>query len=65
VAAIGRSSKVVALAAALGVPVVVPPIKPGDLNRLEKTAVWVAPERLEEFRKAALVGMSNCIASSY
>jgi polysaccharide pyruvyl transferase WcaK-like protein len=63
VAAIGRSSKVVALAAALGVPVVVPPIKPGDLNRLEKTAVWVAPERLEELRKAALAGISACVAS--
>jgi polysaccharide pyruvyl transferase WcaK-like protein len=62
VAAIGRSSKVTALARALGVPVIVPPIKRGDLKALEKAAVRVAPERLEEFRQAALAGISTCVA---
>jgi polysaccharide pyruvyl transferase WcaK-like protein len=62
VAAIGRSSKVTALANTLGVPVVIPPIQPGDLKSLEKAAVRVAPERLEEFRKGALSGISACLA---
>jgi polysaccharide pyruvyl transferase WcaK-like protein len=63
VAAIGRSSKVVALAKVLDVPVIVPPIKAGDLNRLEKATVRVAPERLEELRKAALAGVSAYVAA--
>jgi polysaccharide pyruvyl transferase WcaK-like protein len=63
VAAIGRGSKVTALAEALNVPVIIPPIKPGDLEGLEKTAVRVAPERLEEMRKAALAGISACFDS--
>jgi polysaccharide pyruvyl transferase WcaK-like protein len=62
VAAIGRSSKVVALAKALGVPVVVPPIKPLDLQTLEKAAAYVSSERLEKFQKAALAGVSACFA---
>ena len=60
VAAIGRSSKVTALARSLNVPVVTPPIKPGDLDRLEKKAVYVARERLMEMQKAALHGLSIC-----
>jgi hypothetical protein len=63
VAAIGRSSKVVALARALGVPVVVPPIKQDDLKALEKAAVRVAPELLEKLRKAALAGISACVVT--
>jgi polysaccharide pyruvyl transferase WcaK-like protein len=62
VAAIGRSSKVAALARSLGVPVIVPPFQPNDLQALAKSAVRVAPERLEEFRLAALKGLSSCLA---
>ncbi len=61
VGAIGRSSKVVALAKLLEVPAIVPPIKTGDLERLEKMAVRVAPERLQELHKAALTGVSFCL----
>jgi polysaccharide pyruvyl transferase WcaK-like protein len=61
VAAIGRSSKVTALAKSLDVPVIIPPIKPGDLNGLEKAAVRVAPERLEELGRISLAGISACI----
>jgi len=62
VAAVGRSSKVTALAESLDVPVIIPPIKECDLITLEKAAVRVAPERLEAFQKAALQGVSACLA---
>ena len=60
VAAIGRSSKVTALARSLGVPVICPPIKSIDLQSLEKIAVNVSSDCLETFQKAALTGLSIC-----
>ncbi len=62
VAAVARSSKVTALAKALEIPAITPPIKPGDLEELEKNAVRVAPERLEELRHAAVNGLRAAFA---
>ena len=60
VAALGRSSKVVALAKELDIPYVEPPFDSNAIQALASQAVTVSPKRLKQLREKALEGILAC-----